>query len=337
MERLSQRFGGTTQIERVKEPPINIRMTVPYPFTSTVGNISPMTSLSQSAAQMVIQPSIKLDPTKKYQIVPYNLSVPYTTPNIGTAATGVPGFAGGNNRITMAINPAGAAPTNLEWVDYLFPAGLYGYPDIVFQMNVMAQTAGWTSDAVGSPIFEMTPDYATNQIILTILTGNLNAATKAAWNNNGLFVTFLNPSPTLSAAHTADSVGPVLGWPTTGGGATISVTGALPIANTSFVGPNAANFVAYTQYVLNSNLVSGSYLNGQTNNALISIPLGLTPPNSVIPVFPNFPQPVMCSQQGDITNCSFWWTDQYGNPLPTFQEPWSISFAIGEIGTSGNS
>ncbi len=329
MSHYQQSFGGIEELKQEKEVPTTIHLAVPYPFTVAQGNLQP-NGIGPSACTVQFVPPLYLNPSKKYRCVPYGASIPYTVPNIGPATAQIPFFLDGNNRITMAINPAGAVPTNLEWVDYALPQGLYGYTDIAFQLNLIALANGWINDAIANPLFALTPDYATSQILITITTANFNAATTAAWNSKGLFITFLNPSPTLSAANTLNSIGPVLGWPVVGATATVSIVGALPIGATTFVGPNQADFAFITQYTLNCSFVTGAYANGQMSTALLNVPLGQSPPNSIMAVIPNFEQPVSINQSGNLASAQFWWVDTFGNPLPTFGAPWSLTFAIEE-------
>jgi hypothetical protein len=240
----------------------------------------------------------------------------YDSPNIGPASSGIPTYPNGNNRVS--INWGGAGRT-----DYLLPAGLYGYNDVAQALNNIAFLEGWTT-APTMQLFSLTPVPA-----LGTLTLNFNPAVLSggAVPSGNVVLDFLNPG----VAGLNDSLGPVLGWPTSGGSATITYT-AGDTAVISTLGPNTANFAFISQYVIQSDVVGNSYVNGAAANTLMIVNLGDYYPNSTIAFTPAFEQPVAL-KTFEISNLKIWLTDQNGNILTSgFSQAWSLAFAIEEIG-----
>lgn len=314
--------------ETKRAPAINIRLTRPGDLSTAVneGSYQSQDQISQSAFKVTFSPAISLDKTRKYELLPYNGSIPYTSPNIGPSTASIPGFASGNNRVTITWPGvrAGAA------YDYLLPTGLYGVDDLTQALNILAAAStasggmGLITDPALSPLFIFSGISATQQLILTLSPAGLSGGVFPVGN---IVIDFTNPS---AVSGKNDSIGPMLGWPVTGGGATITYVAASGATPVGFTGPNAANLAIATEYVLNCDVVSGSYIGGRTGTGVYSVPLGSWTPNSIISIEPKFTQPVPVGTY-DINSMTWWVTDQSGNILPGFNgESWSIAFALQE-------
>lgn len=320
------REGGTVVQHEARDPPVNIRVTIPGTFPSLSPNVQPIPSISGSAVQVTLAPPIRLDTNRKWQIVPYSLSIPYTTPNLGPTAASIPGFPNGNSRVSVKIG--GGAYANV-----VLPAGLYGINDIAAAWNVAAQAAGWISNALLGPLWQLTGDNATQQTIITadpsFLLANAggSANTAGSFPTAGITLNFTNPSP---AGGLNDSIGPMLGFPATGGGAVLQFgPGTNPAGSASFTSPSRADLARLSAIVVYTDIATSSYVDGVSSNAIYTVPVGDKTPNTILSVLPSFEQPVPVGQFL-ISSFRIFFTDQRGNYLPSFNEDASISFGIEE-------
>lgn len=291
-----------------------VPFTVAIPAGFAIGNVSGnLLCVDGYIARVTLSPNLTIRQDSEVHLIQASLA--YSQPNIGTAASAIPGFPAGDDRISIAWN--GGART-----DYIFPQGLYAVSDIATQLNIFANTAGWTTNPL-VPLFVVQGVSATQSIILTLqpaaLTGGIFPA-------GGVVIDFLNPS----VAALNNSIGPILGWPTTGAGATLTIAGGggTPV---SFSAPNTANFALTTAYALGCSFAIGSYLSGGTGSLVSVFPLGTFAPNSVISFQPplRFPVPTIA---GAWATVDFTFYDQSGNRLllANFQAPTSFSLLIAE-------
>ena len=310
-----------------KDPPINIRVTIPANFASAnAPNVQPLPAISGSAVSVTLSPPIRLDSARKWQIVPYLISIPYTTPNLGPSAANVPGFPLGNSRFTLQFGSGSAA------VDLVLPAGLYGIDDIAQALNNYAQTAGWIADAVAGPAFSVTGIAATQQVIITVSPANFLANVLSTGNivstfpTGGVIMTFTNPS---AVSGLNDINGQMIGFPTTGGGATLTCGSGGGTAAVSFTSPVKADLARLSAYIVYTDIATASYIDGASSNAIFTVPVGDKIPNTIVAIQPSFEQPVPVGQF-TISSFRIWLTDQMGNYIPAFSDDAIIAFSIEE-------
>lgn len=303
----------------VRAAPINVSFSRPANLSSTgaVGGLSPLDSISQSALTVAFSPAITLEPTKKYEAVVVSASMPYTVPNIGPASADIPGYAAGNNRISISWN--NAVPS---YTDYLVPSGLYAVSDLQLALNQIAVTAGWITSATNTPLFTLVPVVATQQLIVQVSPVGLSGM---AFPANGVKISFANPG----ALSLNDSIGPVMGFPTSGSGSVLTIAGG-GTAAVSFTAPNEADFAQLTGIVVQTNIVTGSYLNGSQGGALLTVNVAAAQPNTIIAYTAAFPAPVPISQS-TIGTAQFWLTTQAGNIIGSLGQSWGLTFMIREV------
>lgn len=291
--------------------PIPFTLAIPAGFTA--GSVSgQLTCTDGFTVQAQLSPNLVIRPDSEAHLI--QASFAYSQPNIGSAASGIPGFPAGDDRVTINFNAGGAA-------DFIFPPGLYAVSDIATQLNLFANAQGWTTNPL-VPLFVVTGIPATQTVVLTL---QPSALTGGVFPAGGIVINFTNPS-TVSGLN--NSIGPILGWPVTGAGATLTVAGG-GSAPVSFQAPNVANFALTTAYALYCSFVNGSYLSGLTGQLLTVFPLGTFQPNSVISFQPPLKFPAQ-AVAGTWASVSFYFTDQSGNRLllSNFQAPTSFSMLI---------
>lgn len=293
--------------------PIRFAVTIPSGFA--VGNVSGnLECVSRNVVRMQLAPPLSIPQGMEAHLL--NASIPFTQPNVGAAADLIPGYTAGNDRVSITWN--GGART-----DYVAPSGLYGFQDIGLWMNQSAVDAGWIN-SVSDSLFTFYGIQATQKVILVVDPSGLSGG---AFPAGGVVIDFLNPG----ALALNDSMGPLLGWPTTGGGATLTIAGAGTAAE-SFAAPNVANFAIYSAYLISFSFLTNSYLNGQTGQYLDSFNVGEFQPNSLMTFQP--PQksgPTMAP--GLYSQLTIAVTDQSGSPLAwsEFQAPVAISMMLEPI------
>lgn len=298
--------------------PIPFSIAIPGSFTTgtTAGNV---TAIDAYTARITLSPPLQLASSMEAHVVTAALS--YTQPNMGAAADIVPGFPAGDNRISITWN--GGART-----DYLLAKGLYGYPDVAQALNLIAFNAGWIT-SLSPPLFTLVGVSATQKVILSVNPAGLSGGVFPA---GGVVIDFLNPG----ALALNDSMGPILGFPTSGGGATLTIAGG-GSATVTFPAPNVANFAIYSAYILYLSCVRDGYLNGLSGKILYSFPLGDFAPNSVVAYQPPLilPVPVV---SGTYSQVDIYFTDQSGNrlSLANFQAPTSLSIMMAKTRFDGS-
>lgn len=242
-----------------------------------------------------------------------NATIPYTQPNIGPTSSSIPGFASGDNRISINWNGGGRT-------DYLLPAGLYGFDDVAEALNLIAYNAGWVASPI-TQLFIMQGISATQKVIMSL---NPSVLSGSAFPAGGVVIDFLNPG----VLGLNDSVGPILGWPTSGGGATLTIAGS-GTTTVSFVAPNVANFALTSSYNLYVSFLKESYINGVPGPLLTTFPLGSQSPNSVASYQASLAYNVPVSKS-DYAAVDVYLTDQSGNSLllSNFQAPIQFSMYL---------
>ena len=296
--------------------PIPFSLAIPSGFTTGTQS-GQLTAIDGYTCRVSLSPNLTLQPNSEAHLI--QAAIPYTQPNIGPAAAGIPGYSSGNNRISITWN--GGARTDYYMGGSSSSSGLYGVNDVAQALNQIAATAGWIASAATSPLFILTGVAATQKVIMTLDPSVLTGGTFPA---GGVVIDFLNPS----VAALNDSIGPILGWPTSGGSASLSIAGG-GAAAVSFLAPNVANFALYTAYALYASFVTESYNQGLTGKLLAVFPLGAASPNTVMSTQATleYPVPVAPSVYSTI---DFYFTDQSGNRLllSNFQSPIEFSFVI---------
>jgi hypothetical protein len=294
--------------------PIPFSFAIPSEFTPGMvsGNV---TCADAYTARIALSPSLQLSDKMEGHLT--QGSIAYTQPNIGSPGQ-VPGFPSGDDRISIAWN--GGART-----DYLLPEGLYGFADVATQLNLIAAANGWITNPTAN-LFTLLGVTATQSVILQV---NPMVLAGGVFPAGGVVIDFLNPG----ALGQNDSIGPILGWPTSGAGATLTIAGG-GSAIVSFSAPNTANFAITSAYAVYISFLKDSYSNGLTGKLLYVFPLGSGVPNSVLSFQPSLAYAVPVSS-GTYSTADVWFTDQSGNRLPlvNFQAPTVISMMIATLRT----
>lgn len=293
---------------------IPFSLAIPASFTSGTQS-GQLTSLDGYTVRVALSPNMTLPQDSEAHLI--QAAIPYTQPNIGLAADAIPGFTAGNDRISINWNAGGRT-------DYIFPTGLYGVADLALALNQIAATAGWISAAATSPLFILTGITATQKILITV---DPSVLAGGAFPAGGVVIDFLNPS----VAALNNSIGPMMGWPTSGGGATLTIAGA-GTAPVSFLAPNVANLAIFSAYALWASCVTDSYNQGLTGKLLAVFPLGAFSPNSIMSIQPALEYPVPVAS-GTYSTMDFYFTDQSMNRLllSNFQAPVEFSFLIAPL------
>lgn len=307
---------------------IPLSFTIPATYTTTIAG----------------GPSI-IDPyTVSYQMKPplvipdgccaalHAASFAYTQPNIASAGvlTSVPN---GNNRISIQA----VAGT---WLDIVLDTGLYDYLDVQTALNIYVRSHDVNGSTVGAAIvtgatdlFLLTGISATQKLVISL---NPAGLTGGVFPVGGFGVSFENPSPSLAPAHASDSMGDIIGYPTTGLGTSFTAPAGSANIYSSYA-PNVADFGFTSAYTLYMDIVSGTYINGQTGQLLYSFPLGNVTPNSVSSYQATLPFPVPISS-GSFSTVNVWTADQSGNRLPLayYQAPFTFQLMISKSRADGS-
>lgn len=305
--------GGTQSAD-----PVPFSFAIPASFTpgQTSGNVNCVDAFT---ARITLQPPLQI--SREMEAHMTSGSVAYTQPNIGFASAPIPGFPAGDNRISINFNAGGRT-------DYFLPNGLYGFDDVATQLNIIAAAAGWTTSA-SAALFTLIGVQSTQKVLLVVNPAPLAGGVFPA---GGIVIDFLNPG--VGALN--DSIGPILGWPTSGGGATLTIAGggSTPI---TFVAPNVSNFAFTSAYGLFMSFVRDSYISGLTGKLLYVFSLAQAAPNSVLSVLPplKFSVPLVA---GSFSNVDVTFTDQSGNrlSLANFQSPAAISLMLAKRNADGS-
>ncbi len=296
-------------LPRIPDPQ-PLALAIPAFFTSgsTIGNV---TAIDAYTARIQMSPPLQIPSDMVANLV--NADVSYTQPNMGSSADGIPGYAAGNNRISIDFDALGLT-------DYLVPAGLYGYPDLALALNQIAVTAGWVA-SLDTPLFTMRGVASSQKIVLGVSPAGLAGGVFPA---GGIVLDFTN----VGQLGLNDSMGRIVGFPVTGGGATLTVPGGGSDI-VYFDAPNIADFATTSAYVVYMSFLRDSSFNGGNGKFLYKFGLGDATPNTVASYQPPQPYLVPCVA-GSYSSVDVYWTDQSGNRLKLqwFQAPLSLSVLI---------
>lgn len=318
---MSSSAGRTTAPE-----PIPLSFSVPgnYSATTTGGPIL----LDPYTVQFNMSPSLVIPDGCLCNLI--QASFAYTQPNIAGAGI-LAAVPNGNNRVTIKWGTLGANQ------DIIIPTGLYSYLDVQQVLNVYMYTHDASGATVpsgsgmvtGSDLWYLVGIPATQELVVTL---NPAGASGATFPAGGMTVSFVNPSPTTGLN---DSVGLVLGYPVTGGGASFT-TPATTALYVSYA-PNTSNFAATSAYALYVSFLKSSYQNGLIGQLLYVFPLGNSNPNSVVSHYAPLRSPIPVSS-GTYSNITMYTTDQSGNKLPWayYQAPFQFSALIAKNRPDGS-
>ncbi len=295
---------------------IPFTLAIPAGFTSGTqsGNL---TAVDGYTCRVSLSPNMDLQKSETVTLI--QAAIAYTQPNIGPSAAAIPGFASGNNRISITWD--GGARTDYFMGGSSSSSGLYGLSDVQLALNQIAASQNWIAAASTSPLFILTGIAATQTVILSV---NPAVLTGGAFPASGVVIDFLNPG--VGALN--DSIGPLLGWPTSGGGATLTIPGG-GTTSVSFTAPQTADMAIYTAYALWASIASNSYNQGLTGKLLAVFPLGAYSPNTIMAINPPLAFPVPCVKS-QFSSIDFYFTDQSGQRLllSNFQAPTEFSLMI---------
>lgn len=313
-------FTAPTGGERISDP-IPLTVSIPGFFTAgqTSGNV---TCTDPFTATIQLQPPLQLPGALEAHLV--TASIAYTQPNIGLASRSIPGYPNGNNRISINFNGGGS-------VDYLVDTGLYSLPDLAQSLNLIAVNNGWIT-SISNPMFILIGVTATQKVLFEISPSGMAGGVFPA---AGIIFNFTNPSPNTALN---DSMGPVLGFPVTGGGAILTIPPASGASPITFAAPNVADFARTSAYVVFLSCLRDSSFQGATGKVLFSFPLGSGRPNSVLAFQPPlaYPCPVVA---GSYSSISISFTDQDGQTklrLDQFQAPTLLSIMFAKTKHDGS-
>lgn len=301
-------------IASLGEPiPINFSIPAGYSQTESGGPIL----VSPSRVSFKVSPPLVIP--KNCNCVLTSASFCFSQPNVAPANT-IASISAGNNRISINFDNAGLT-------DYRIPLGLYSVTDVQLALNQIARDEGWVTSSTN--LFILTGISATQQVVFSL---NPAALTGGVFPTNGIEISFTNPGvDTLN-----DSMGELLGFPTTGPGSSFTVLGGGSDVF-SEVGPDPADFANISAYNLYVSFLKNSYQNGAIGQLLYSFPIGPYTPNSVVNYQPSLMFPVQV-QPNEYTDVEIWTTDQSGNPLPWvyYQSPFSFSGIIAKNKADGS-
>jgi len=309
-----QRWTTSTSGLKTNNAPIALNYSIPEAISTSSGSI---TLVDAYTIQVAHNPPLIIPDGCCADLVV--ASYPYSQPNVANSAAGLQLIPMGNNRMSVNFNGGGYVSAS----EVLIATGLYAVSDIMAAWNAFAITAGWVpASAASQNLFTLTGVTATQQLVITV---DPMALSGGVFPASGIILNFTNPSP-YSGLN--DSIGELLGFPTTGSGAILTVAGGgdTPV---SFTSPAAADFAATSAYSLYWSPVTGTYQNGQTGNLLYSFPLGSSSPNTVVQFQSSLRYPVQVTS-GNFSSVRIWTTDQNGNKLPLkyYQAPFTFSVVI---------
>ena len=295
--------------------PIPLNFSIPGGFSASNAGINLQDSFT---AQFKLQPPLIIPDGCSADLI--GASFAYSQPNVAGVGE-IPSIAEGNNRISINWDAAG-------YIDYTIPTGLYDYLDVQYQLNVIAKQEGWSTGAVD--LFTIQGVSSTQKIVLTI---NPAALVGGIFPAGGVLISFADPSP-VSGSN--DSMGTLLGFPTSGVGSVISIAPSYAFA-VIVDAPNVAGFSDTSAYLLYMSLVTNSYKDGVTGQLLYAFPLGNSTPNSVVSWQSSLRYPVPITP-GTFSSVSVWTTDQSGNKLPWsfYQAPFQFSCLISKNKQDGS-
>jgi hypothetical protein len=308
--------------------PIPMSFAIPGTYTATVAGgprlIDPTTVSFQLNPPLVIPANACAEL--------HTASFAYTQPNIASAGV-LESVPNGNNRVTIQAN-------GVNWLDIVLDPGLYSYIDVQTAMNIYVRTHDATGSTSGTPLVTGATDLftfvgiaATQKLVITLDPAALAGGVFPA---SGFVVSFTNPSPSSDPSHTVDSIGEVLGFPTTGLGSSFTAPAGSSAIYSAYA-PNVSDFGATSAYALYASIVTNSYQNGTTGQLLYSFPLGAATPNSVVAWQSTLRLPVPLSA-GAYSTINVWTTDQSGNRLQWayYQAPFQFTMLVSKNKADGS-
>lgn len=299
--------------------PVPITLAIPANYTATVSSPGYPQRIDAYTVRYTITPPLIIPADCSATID--SASVPFTQPNI--AAPGVlPLVTEGNNRITMDYDGNGD-------VDIEVPTGLYSFTGVAQTLNTWLRTHNATGGTVGPFILQGVTDFftflanAAEQKIIVAM--NPAGLAGGVWPAGAITFSFVNPSP-VTAQN--DSIGPVLGFPTSGAGSSFTTPNAGSAVAVEYA-PDVAGFSDTSAYALFLSIISGSIQNGIQGQLLYTFSLGSEVPNTVFKLLKPMPYPVPVAA-GTYGAIDVWTTDQAGNRLPLefYQAPFTFAFTI---------
>lgn len=195
-------------------------------------------------------------------------------------------------RYTTSTIPAGT-------FDIVIPDGLYGLDELDSFLSTQFVNNGHRAD-----LFNLSGDGATQSTVITIAVAG--------------------DSCDLTLAN---SVGPILGWPSPGAVVTAPPP---PVDDYSAYSPSEATFNRISSYAIKSSLFNtGVSVNGNSRSVIASIPVTVFP-GSQISYLPSQPQWFDASELigNPRQNMSFELLDQDLRPAPTNDDPWSVTVLL---------
>lgn len=336
MNQQSNQWSSITSGIKNRAAPIPISFAIPENYTATGPNPNDPVLLDPFTVRFNMQPPLILPENCSCGLT--QASFAYSQPNIVGPAV-IESAPNGNNRITIDF---GSGP-----VDIVLDEGLYTFTDVETFLNIWVRQHDPTG-VVAPPatpivagtidLFTFTGIAATQKLVISLNAAALNTVLfpGPAFPAGGIVVNFANPSPTGNPVHAFDSIGGVLGWPTTGPGSSFTTSsGGTGIE--SFYAPNVAGFSDTSAYTLYMSIVTNSYQNGSTGQLLYSFPLGAFDPNSVASFQPTLRYPVQLTS-GTYSGINVWTADQSGNRFPwsRYQAPFQFSAIISKNKEDGS-
>lgn len=308
--------------------PIPISIGIPAAMIqgTTVGNI---TCVSPTTVRVFFNPPLTIPDNMCAHLI--QASFPYTQPNIAGLGNNLSTIPNGNNRVTMQMGSTDIL------TDYFIPIGLYDFNDVAAAFNNIAFVADWTASPI-SPLFSFQAISATQKIIINVDPSQLiigpNILVAGTIPLGGFIVNFENPSLDLGDN---DSIGPIIGFNTAGGGSSFTVPAGTTLI-TSYAAPNVADFATITGYALSLSCLTSSYQNGATGNLLYVFGLGGdNAPNNVLEYQASLPF-LIPLRQGSYTSIDVTTTDQNNNPLKWqyYQSPFQFTIMLAKSKADGS-
>ena len=325
---MHQWISSTSGIKKAAAP-IPMSFSIPANYSATASTPNAPILVDPYTVQFKLNPPL---------VIPENCCIAldkaafaYTQPNIVGPAI-LQSSPNGNDRVTINVGGAGN-------IDIVLDNGLYTYTDVAQALNVYVRSHDSTGAAAppGVPIVSGTTDLFTfvgiisTQKIIMVL--NPAALVGGVFPVGNFVVNFTNPSPVSGLNN---SIGEVLGFPTTGGGAIITAPAGSTTAYSAFA-PNVSDFANVSAYTLYMSILTNSYQNGSTGQLLYSFPLGDFSPNSVASYQSKQRYPVPVSS-GAYSSVNVWTADQSGNRFPWsfYQAPFTFDAVISKNKEDGS-
>lgn len=241
-----------------------------------------------SEITMTISPPIKLGSRANNTCSLVDAAIFFSSPNVGPAALSL-GNSFTFTNADIANGPVATQTITLE-------TGLYGLVDLNATLSRETLALGYGTAL--DPLFVLGADNGSQKIILNVSVAGITVN----WSTS--------PNPITS----------MLGFDAVDLGPTV-------VPNEYFIAQNRADFPqGVSSYVINLDIVNGSYLGGKTGNALSTVLLNAAPNSQIILDSPSTLVEVPV-QDESITSIRAWLTDQSGRRI-LMPEPYSFSFVV---------